>query len=841
MQISNHVSLVSHSLNPSLDFDDIEYPYTLLAEEFYRLISWGDLPRHILIRGDVEINSSHIHAVDLLHSRNVKIEGSLTCQDLPLTQFPGNLEVGKDLRFSKCEALTTLPNGLKVKGSLNFSGCKGLKELPEDLEVGEDLILYECEALTTMPKWLKVKGCLNLFECTGLKELPKDLEIEEDLTLSGCKALTTMPKRLKIKGNLDLSDCTQLKELLEDLEVGKNFTIYNCEALTTMPKRLKVKGYLELCDCKELKEFPEDLEVEEDLILSKCEALTTMPKRLKVKGRLKLCDCKGLNELPEDLEVEEDLILSYCKALTKMPKRLKVKGELDLSYCTGLKKLPEDLEVEKDLNLSHCTALTTMPKRLKVKGCLNLFECTGLKELPEDLKVEQDLDLSHCTALTTLPNGLKIKGHLYLFYCTSLTHLPEDLKVEKNLYLSHCTGLTTLPHSLELGGNLDLSECTYLTSLPNWIATLGSCSNGNIREIHLTGCGLSHAVITRLQEDTQDVAGIRIYFSLIEEEEYLNQFEDLFQALTFWQELIKQDMQVTPKEMCNQLHRTLTGIQDHQNLFNFLMRLTKTADYYNGATRKDLARRVFHMLGLMTQDKVLSQHIATLIHQGLSSCDDRISATLSDIGFYQKLRALQHESVTFEEVKSLGRGFFYLEKLNKKITLYIKTLHFVDEVEVHMAFHIRLQGLLNLPIDTKEMLFRQYVCISDEEIDRIGREVLEETTEAAFEAFLDQWDPWKQHQRRISIPSWEHLPTVYRPLLSTDSCPYLQDTPERPVLYNNVVYDYEAFIKRYIQEGVDLYNVTVQIEKLLRIESSFNIGHVSGALNEEGIHQTEKS
>ncbi|KAN0036230.1 hypothetical protein ACTFIV_003213 [Dictyostelium citrinum] len=93
---------------------------------------------------------------------------------------------------------------------------------------------------------------------------------------------------------------------------------------------------------------------------------------------------------------------------------------------------------------------------------------------------------------------------------------------------------------------------------------------------------------------------------------------------------------------------------------------------------------------------------------------------------------------------------------------------------------------------------------------RWERSVLQEITDASFESFLLSWDPWKQYQRRSLVPKWEELPFADRMLTSEDVCPYLQDKPERPVLYHHVVYDYDAFIQRYIEEGTDLNRENVQ-------------------------------
>ncbi|MGR3912249.1 MAG: NEL-type E3 ubiquitin ligase domain-containing protein, partial [Candidatus Rhabdochlamydia sp.] len=735
-----------------------------------------------------------------------------------LTHLPEDLEVAGSLNLSDCTALTSLSKGLKLRGDLNLYKCIGLTHLPEDLTVGHDLTLSGCTGLTHLPEDLEVAGSLDLSDCTGLTHFSEDLEVGFDLDLSQCTALTSLPKRLKVGGWVALDGCTRLTYLPEDLEIGKDLTLSGCTALTSLSKGLKIKGGLDLSGCIGLTQLPENLEIRHSLNLSQCTALTSLPKGLKVGGRLDLSGCKELIHLSEDLEVGENLDLCHCTALTSLPKKLKVEESLNLSYCKRLTYLPEGLEVGYDLDLCHCIALTSLPRGLKVKKNLNARGCTGLTHLPEDLEIGEDLNLSQCIALTSLPKGLKVEGNLDLSECIGLTHLPEDLEVEYDLNLSQCIALTALPHSLKFGGNLDLSECIHLTSLPSWITTLSERLNGSLCIIDLTGCGLSPTVIRRLQEDTYNSTCIQFHFSMDAADDYIIEFSTLLPAIEFWQEEASQEMSITPEEICHQLHQILTQVQDHENLLTFLIRLTGTADYYNSSTRVSLAIRVIQMLQLMVKDKKLCHHAAFLIHQGLSSCDDRVMGVLDDIGFYQTLCDLERASVTEEELKTAGRGFFLFEKLNKKIREYIKTLKFVDEVEVYMAFHTALKEMLTLPIETKGMLFRPYLDISDEEIIRVGEEVLQEVTEDAWITYLAAWDPWIRYQRRISTIQWELLPAVERALSSIDICPYLQDTPIKPVLYNNTVYDYDAFIRRYIEEGVDLYGIKVVINQLFRLK-----------------------
>ncbi|MGR3912428.1 MAG: NEL-type E3 ubiquitin ligase domain-containing protein [Candidatus Rhabdochlamydia sp.] len=812
--------------------------------------------------------------------QNLHVKGNVNFSELSASfSLPNLLEIEGDLILCECKALSTLSKTLKVKGHLNLEECKNLIHLPENLEVGGNLDLCGCTALTSIPKGLKVKGSFGIACCENLINLPEDLDVGANIDCSGCTALTSIFKGLKVKGNFDLNWCENLIDLPEDLEIGGDFDFISC-SLASLPKGLKIKGNLDL-SYSSIRYLPEDLDVggnidlssshieklskgfrvKGDLNLSHCTALLSpaedlevggdlifsdysadynihscFPRPVKIKGNLIMENIGPLIEIPEDLKIGGDIRIGNSK-MKKFPKGLKLRGSLIFSD-SDLECLPEDLTIEGDLKIESCERLISLPRGLKVNGNLVLDYCENFTQIPEDVEVGNDVNILDCRNFTSLSPGFKVNTVLDLSGCTALTHLPEDLEVEEALDLSGCTALTLLPNSLKLRGSLILNNCTNLTSLPNWITTLRPYSNEDSCIIDLTGCRFSPTIIERLQADMQNVAGTVIYFPSAEDEKLNPETTTLLEIFCFWQKLAKQHILIDMKEVCHKMTQILIQVQDQQNLLHFLIRLTKTTDYLNIATREDLAGRVCHILQLMAQDHELCQSMAFLIHQGLSSCNDRIIATLSDMTFYQKLQSVQQQSSIPEEIKNLGRGFFHLEALNKKIREYIKTVRFVDEVEVYMAFHIRLQKMLRLPLDTKSMFFRRCVSISDDEIDCIGREILQETTEQAFEAFLTEWDPWKLYQRRVSIVAWEQLSLCHRQLLSTDSCPYLQDTPEHPVLYNNVVYDYNAFIKRYIENGLDLFNTKIQIEKLLRIEPSLTFQAVSTVLDQEGDDST---
>jgi hypothetical protein len=571
-----------------------------------------------------------------------------------------------------------------------------------------------------------------------------------------------------------------------------------------------VRGDLDLSGCTDLPSLPEGLTVKGNLYLSHSTGLTSLPKGLTVKGNL--YSCTGLTSLPEGLTVEGDLILSYCTGLPSLPEGLIVRGNLDLSGCTGLTSLPKGLTVGGGLNLSGCTGLPSLPEGLTVGGGLNLSDCTGLTSLPKGLTVGGFLVLCGCTGFTSLPEGLTVGGNLYLSDCTWLPSLPEGLTVGGCLDLSHCTGLISLPERLTVGGRLNLSYCTRLTSLPNWITTLGPLADGYTREIYLEGIGLSEPLLNRLRET--DAPGIRFYFSNAASVP-TEIFPDLDTALTFW---VKATNDAT---LTNPLI-TIDSEMDLHNVITFLSRLTETAEYKNPQARPMLAKRVIEVFSLMAEDEDIKGRAFTIIHHGLASCDDRIISALEEIELMVLLHQIENTSHTEDELRALGKRFLLLEMVNEKAKAHKNTLKWVDEIEVYLAFQIGLAEQLDLPVKTRNMIFRGCAQITDEQINQAGDAVVKECTEEKLNNFLESWSPWIKHQRKnSSVPAYEALPVVERELESNDKCPITQDIPEKPVLYGNTVYDYDPFIQCYRTSGINPVDRSkIDLGELKRIVTS---------------------
>ncbi len=390
----------------------------------------------------------------------------------------------------------------------------------------------------------------------------------------------------------------------------------------------------------------------------------------------------------------------------------------------------------------------------KVKGDLFLSNCINLTVLPENFSVEGNFYLHHCDNLTTLPENFSVSNILSFNHCSALTTLSENLSVGGDFILIHCLALTTLPENLTLGGELIIMNCPDLTALPNWITRLGSTEQGTTRAVILQSTGLSVSLIERLR--VEDAPDMQFFFSLSAGQPDQH-FSSMEQAFDFWRKLASSSAEIS---------EPLLGSDQASTLKKFLERLTGTADYENKASRPVLAQRVINVIALLGEDNQIREEAMRRINDAMSSCDDRVTLALDDL---ETLRALiSAENMAAEnndprELRTLGLQMMRLDEVKKIAQDHMKTLSWVDEIEVELAFQIGVRKQLELPGSTQYMLFREYAHVSDQHIDKAVEQIKENCSEDKLDAYLVQWAPWQKYQRKMTIPTFDQLNTKTEP------------------------------------------------------------------------------
>ena len=551
----------------------------------------------------------------------------------------------------------------------------------------------------------------------------------------------------------------------------------------------RVEGELNISFSTGLTALPEHLSAGGNLDLEGCTGLTALPENLSVTGDLDIEGCTGLTALPEHLSLRGSLRLSNCTGLTALPEHLSVGGYLDLRHCTGLTALPENLSVTSNLDLKGCTGLTALPEHLSVGGYLDLRGCTGLTALPEHFSVGRYLALKGCTGLTALPEHLSVTGDLDIEGCTGLTALPEHLSVGGYLDLRGCTGLTALSEHLSVGRYLDLSGCTGLTALPNWITTLGETTEGDTRDVYLQNTGLSDTLIDHLRE--AESPGMQFHFSRSARQPE-QQFSNVVEGLTFWRQLASADSEIPELSL---MHDQAT------DLVRYLGRLTSTADYQNQATRPVLAQRVMAITALLTGSDRIRDEAMDHIHHALTSCDDRIILALDDLDTVQLLDSAERKAFAgnADELRELGLQMMRLDEVKRIARDHMKTLRWVDEIEVELAFQIGVRQQLALPGSTQHMIFRRCANVSDQDIANAVNQVNTHCSDDNLQAYLAQWDPWQKYLRRQEVPTFDQLPqkTVDR----IEDCAISAEKTPKMVALGDDHLDYDALVRAVVEYG----------------------------------------
>jgi hypothetical protein len=397
--------------------------------------------------------------------------------------------------------------------------------------------------------------------------------------------------------------------------------------------------------------------------------------------------------------------------------------------------------------------------------------------------VTGDLDLSNRLDLTSLPNHLRIRG---------------------DLNLSHCINLTSLPDDLQLMGDLNLRGCHRLTSLPNWITTLGyNLDSETTRHVFIENTGLSEQTLERLRHTP--TPGMQFHFSMAPVASLSSRaqpvmFQSLEEAFAFWESQTKG----SAKYDLSNLEMDLSNIEP---VLMFLSELKETAEYKNPHTRAHLATRVLDAFLLMSTDSSIKEKALWLIQEGLTSCHDRVISAVEQIELMVRLHNIEQSGVVDEAtLRELGKSFLMLKRVHEEAKNHVQTLQYVDEVEVYLAFQIELADRLKLPLSTRNMLYRRCASATPKQIQDAGDRIEKAYTEEQLSVFLETWDPWIKHQKKLETQNlkYDSLPEDDKVVLEKEAtCPINRDTPQQPVVCNGVIYDFNALIKWYQQNGTD--------------------------------------
>lgn len=438
-------------------------------------------------------------------------------------------------------------------------------------------------------------------------------------------------------------------------------------------------------------------------------------------------------------------------------------------------------------------------KKIVVNGDLYISS-EKLTVLP-NIHVKGYLSLRDCDNFTHWGNNLKVDGDLYIRQCDQFTALPEKLHVGGILDIRKCKKFTALPKNFYVGGDVNIKHCPNLTSLPDSIADLGSSGTGSNRTINLTNTGLREEIPEQLLSNR---SGIQF---VTDQKNTELEFYTLEEGLAFWAAIAESDR---PQLMIE---------NELSSVLQYLKRLTHTAEFENLPTRRFLAERIIYVFSAMSQNPELKDHAVYKISTGIATCQDRIIQTLDEIEIMIHIAELEMSDYSENDLRKIAKRYWFLEKVIEEVDLLLRNV-ICDQLEYRLAFLMELKERFDLPLNTTKMNHRECVMCTSDSIQQFGDKIEDMYSEESLNLFLKTWSPWIKYQRKNAIPDYRLLPVSENSLPDNTECPITHFPTNKPVIYDGILYDYDAFKRWYEDDGSHPanFNEDIDISRLERAD-----------------------
>lgn len=193
----------------------------------------------------------------------------------------------------------------------------------------------------------------------------------------------------------------------------------------------------------------------------------------------------------------------------------------------------------------------------------------------------------------------------------------------------------------------------------------------------------------------------------------------------------------------------------------FLGRLRETQDYRGAQTKSQFQQRVCSLIDQI-QDPDQSDLRALCFSQAgeaISTCGDRVALAFLDMETASAIQRAEADvkAGAYDDnlagLVALGRGMHRLQTLQTISREKVATLHFVDEIEVHLGYLVNLSQEFALPVQMQSMLYPRCTCLSLTDIDAARQRLRSDENHNELVAFLSTWSPMdlflKRHHAQV--------------------------------------------------------------------------------------------
>ena len=209
----------------------------------------------------------------------------------------------------------------------------------------------------------------------------------------------------------------------------------------------------------------------------------------------------------------------------------------------------------------------------------------------------------------------------------------------------------------------------------------------------------------------------------------------------------------------------LTNVSCEQHLAEWLARIYD--DSTTGIIRQ-LLPHIREMLVEMDRNEEFMQESCNIIQDAMATCGDRMILSILYISLQFKMHLLVNELSRVREIASfLVRGPFVMSELEKIARAKIQTLYVVDQLEVYLAYPIKLRDYFDIPIETREMLYYASSALTNQDLDDAKHEVNAKLQDRELLAnFLSTQPLWTKVVYSINPGIFEDVETLQDNLIA---------------------------------------------------------------------------
>jgi hypothetical protein len=536
-----------------------------------------------------------------------------------------------------------------------------------------------------------------------------------------------------------------------------------------------------------------------------------LPSKLTITGDLIINSCNNITNIPANLTVV-NLYIEKCQNLTTLASDITIQNQLSITEC-HIKELPDNLELQ---SLEITDSNIELKDNITIHKNLALFSCPNVSQLPKFSDTTENITLMYCGNIS-LPS-LTVKYNLTIEHCDIHT-IPEGMVIGANFFLTSCPYITSLPNKILISGDLKIDRCNALISLPEyWFANIPQSLPFIDKKQHS---------ITLINSSIPEIAIKKYYrqylprnIHIVQEQDFnipitLKTNKKLENLIAFWLQIIAEE---------NNINITNITIAEIKDLLLFLQKLINTRDFLNKSTRKKLATEVVYILQLLNKDDAMREDILAVINDAVASCEDRVLLRLADIIFLPLLKQAEHQSIvdaTGTSLKILAKQKLYADEITQYAIDYAEEIYRrnsslgrtepIEEIEFILDFKVKLRDKFNLHFTNRSMNYSGISNLQSSDADTAYKIINARVTEDYFNNYLQNWEPWKKHQRRWTLKEYNSLNKYnYKVNIDEDSYCILTSVNKKeiidPIIYNNEIYSYAGFCEWYINTGTNPLN-----------------------------------